>query len=70
MFEVSWVLSSLVRGLLSSWHGSFVGKKRRKVSSFSFLFFGQFGRKDNDRVSDQVSNSLFFVLFGLDLVCF
>ena len=31
LFGVSWVLSSSVRETLLSWHGSFVGKKHRKV---------------------------------------
>ena len=31
LFRVSWVLPSSVRETLLSWHGSFVGKKRKKV---------------------------------------
>ena len=31
LFGVSWVLPSLVRETLLGWHGSFVGKKNRKV---------------------------------------
>ena len=31
LFRVSWVLPSSVRETFLSWHGSFVGKKRKKV---------------------------------------
>ena len=31
LFGVSWLLPSLVRETLLNWHGSFVGKKRKKV---------------------------------------
>ena len=31
LFSVSWVLHSSVKEVLLGWHGSFVGKKRRKV---------------------------------------
>ena len=30
LFDVQWVMNSLVRGLLLSWGGSFVGRKRKK----------------------------------------
>ena len=31
LVRVSWVVPSSIREMLLSWHGSFVGKKRRKV---------------------------------------
>ena len=31
LFGMSWVLSSLIRKTLLGWHGSFVGKKHKKV---------------------------------------
>ena len=39
LFEVSWVPPSSIRETLLSWHGSFVGKKRKKVWSSSSLHF-------------------------------
>ena len=40
LFDVQWVMNSLVRGLLLNWGGSFVGRKRKKgLESCSFIYF-------------------------------
>ena len=60
-----------MRGLLSSWHKAFVGKKRRKVWQIAhFCLFGQFGTKEIVGFLAIKSNlfresRLFFVTFGL-----
>ena len=45
LFSVDWVISSLVNGIILSWHDSFVGKKRKKVwKAALFAFFRQSGK--------------------------
>ncbi|RVW38691.1 hypothetical protein CK203_077479 [Vitis vinifera] len=47
LFGVMWVLPLLARDTLPCWHGSFVGKKHRKVwMAAPFVYFGQFGRQE------------------------
>ncbi|RVW73943.1 putative Xaa-Pro aminopeptidase P [Vitis vinifera] len=43
---VDWVFPNSVKEVLSSWKGSFVGRKRKKVwKSIPLFIFGQFGRR-------------------------
>ena len=47
LLGVLWILPSLVRDTLLGWHGSFVGKRRKKVcGQLLFACFGPFGRKE------------------------
>ena len=53
LFGLSWVLPSSVRELLSSWHGSFLGRKRKKVSQAALLcLFWTVWKERNNRVFD------------------
>ena len=53
LFGLSWVLPSSVRELLSSWHGSFLGRKRKKVSRAALLcLFWTVWKERNNRVFD------------------
>ena len=46
LLGVLWILPSLLRDTLLEWHGSFVGKRRKKVcGQLLFACFGPFGRK-------------------------
>ena len=52
LFGVSWVLSLSVRDTLLGWHGSFEGKKRKKVGKEVLCAcFGQFGALFNTILS-------------------
>ena len=43
---VQWVFPNSIKEVLSSWKGSFVGKKGKKCGNPSrFSFFGQYGRR-------------------------
>ena len=47
---MSWVLSSSVKDTLLDWHGSFVGKKRKKVwksKPFVFVLDGVEGQEQH-----------------------
>ena len=53
LFGVSWVSPSLVRELLSSWHRSFMGKKRKKVwRATPLCLFWTICKERNRRVFD------------------
>ena len=53
LFGVSWVLLSLVRETLLGWHGSFVGRKQKKVwGATPLCFFLTIWKEKNRRSLD------------------
>ena len=47
LFHIQWVMHSLVRGVLLSWNGVPIGKKRKKLGKLLlFAFFGPFGENE------------------------
>ena len=47
IFGVNWVFPLSIKETLLSWHGSFVGKRPRRLGwKHPSAFFGQFGRKE------------------------
>lgn len=76
LFGVSWVLPFSMRELLSSWHGSFVGRKRKKFWWPALCVgFGRSRKKGTIGHSIIKSclikelNLLFFVIFGCGPNC-
>ena len=76
LFAVAWVLPFLVREVFSSWHGSFVDRKRKKVWQTALLYlFGTIWKESNNRMFDnkeyfdQGLNLIFFVIFGCGPNC-
>ena len=68
LFGVSWVLSLSVKDILLGWHGSFEGKKRKKVGKEVLCAcFGQFGRQ---RTTLHFFELLFWRLFSIQFYLF
>ena len=49
LFGAQWVFPEIVKEVLFSWRGPFVGKKRKRFGTPSrCVFFGRYGRKEID----------------------
>ena len=73
-FNVLWILHSLVKEVLFGWHGSFVGKKRRRVwrATPMCLFWMVWKERnkiafESDEFSIQILNFFLLVTFGFGL---
>ena len=74
LFGVMWVLPLSARDTLLGWHGSFVGKKRRKAWMVALLCLFWLVWKErnmiafeNEDLSIQGVKILLYVIFGLGL---
>ena len=73
-FSVLWIIPSLVKEVLFGWHGSFVGKKRRRVwrATPMCLFWMVWNERnkiafESDEFSIQILNFFLLVTFSLGL---
>ena len=76
LFNVQWVMHSLMRGMLLSWSHSFVGKKRKmtwKVAPLCLFWFIWKERNrrtfENCKSLDQRIKIFFRIIFGIGLDC-